>query len=194
MPDAVDVESTEIEGYVLDDQELGEQVSAELETAVPRVHGNSRDLPAWAIDGKVTVCGQEFTIGEPDVGVTLRILNVFGQLAVRGERVAVRALKSLAAGSKETLQVSNRAAMFGMLAAMNKEDLIALGSAVLQFGDDRKGREFLRSGKGLALSPIIRALFLNVANSQDLKESLTDFFDGLGMMEVFLEGLNLSAG
>ena len=187
MSDTVNVESTEIDGgYELDDQELGEQVSAEL-----RADATTRDLPAWAVDCKVTVCGQEFVIGEPDVGITLRILNVFGELAICGERKAIRALKSLAAGSKETLQVSNRAAIFGMIAAMDKEDLIALGSAVLQFQDDRKGRAFLRGGN-LTLSPIIRAFFLNVANSQDLKESLTDFFDGLGMMEVFLEGLNLA--
>lgn len=150
--------------------------------------------PAWATERTVTVYGREFTIGQPDIGITLRIINVMGQVGVRGERVAMRALQSLAQGAKTVPTPSSRAAMFGMLAALNVEDLIALGSAVLQFSEDRKGRGFLRKppdGEQLTLSPIIRALFLNVMQSDDLQDSLTDFFDGLRMTETLLSGMSL---
>jgi len=107
----------------------------------------------------------------------------------------LRLLKSLAAGTQsQTVQVSSRAALFGILAALNLEDVYSLGSAVLQFADDRKGKEFLRDapkGQTLPLSPLIRALFLNVLQSTDLRDAISDFFDGLGMMENLLSGLNL---
>lgn len=176
----------------LTDEELNEQVSEELESGKDEP---KKELPQWAIDCKVTVYGQDFVIESPNVGITLRIINCFGILGVRGERVAIRLLKSLAAGTQsQTVQVSSRAALFGILAALNLEDMYSLGSAVLQFPEDKKGRAFLRDapeGQTLPLSPLIRALFLNLSQSTDLRDAVTDFFDGLGMMEDLLEGLNL---
>ena len=152
------------------------------------------EQPQWAQEHKVTVFGQDFVIGQPSLGITLRIINVLGQVGVRGERVAMRALQSLARGAQTAPTPSSRAALFGMLAALNVEDVIALGSAVLQFEDDREGRGFLRQspeGRQLPLSPIIRALWLNVMQSEDLRDSLVDFFDGLRMTESMLSSLSI---
>ena len=150
--------------------------------------------PEWAEQRTVTVFDREFAIGQPNLGITLRIINVLGQVGVRGERVAMRALQSLARGAQQAPSPSSRAALFGMLAALSVEDVIALGSAVLQFDDDREGRGFLRKapdGQQLPLSPIVRALFLNLMQSEDLRDCLVDFFDGLRMTEGLLGSQNI---
>jgi hypothetical protein len=183
-------EPYDVDAYV---EVAGDEDSADEDLASESEQQPAGDLPQWAEDCRVTVYGREFTIGPPDIGITLRILNVFGQLGVRGERVAMRALSSLARGAQSAPSPSARAALFGMLAAASVEDLIALGSAVLQFEDDREGRGFLRKppeGHKLALSPLIRAMFLNFLQSEDLRDSLVDFFDGLRMAEPMLEGLS----
>ena len=132
------------------------------------------------------------TIEPPDVGTTLRIINVFGNLGIRGERVAMRALATLGRGAMQAPTPSGRAALFGMLAALNVADLYSLGSAVLQFKDDKKGVAWLENppeGQQIPLSPLIRALFLNILQSDDLREALTDFFDGLNLTETMFGGL-----
>ena len=176
----------------------GEALNAEVDAEMEAGEANrsqEQELPQWAVDRKVTVYGHEFIVEPPTVGITLRIINCFGILGVRGERVVMRALRSLAQGSQQGVSISGRAALFGMLAALNLEDVYALGSAVLQFPDDRKGKVFLRDapeGQAIPLSPLIRALFLNLAQSTDLRDALIDFFDGVGMMENLLDGLNLN--
>lgn len=151
-------------------------------------------LPKWAAEGVVEMYGRAFTITEPSIGITLRIIRVLGLLGVRGEKTAMRALRSLAEGSRLKLEASWRAAVFGMLAALQEEDLQALGSAVFQFEDDREGRRFMANpppGERLRLSPIIRAFWLNVAKSEDLQDALNDFFVGMGMTSSILEGLKI---
>lgn len=130
----------------------------------------------------VTVDGKDFEIGEPTVDIVLRIIKVFAGLAIRGEKVALRNLADVA--KKPTL--SARVVLFGALAAFSTEDVIALGSAVLQFPDDREGRKWLREHK-LTLNPILRAFFLNLSQSDDLRESVDSFFVGLEMASSFLE-------
>jgi len=152
--DVPDDEMTEM----LEDPRQGEAEAAEEAPEQPK--------PVWAEKRTVTVFDRDFAIGPPNIGITLRIINVFGQVGVRGERVA----------------------------ALQVEDVIALGSAVLQFEDDREGRGFLRKapeGKQIPLSPIVRALFLNVMQSEDLRDCLVDFFDGLRMTEGLLGDLSL---
>lgn len=171
------------------DDEVTDLREAEATTKEPDAPG-----PEWAQERTVTVFDRDFAIGPPDLGITLRIINVLGQVGVRGERVAMRALNSLARGAQSAPTPSSRAALFGMLAALNVEDVIALGSAVLQFEDDREGRGFLRKppdGQQLPLSPIVRALFLNLMQSEDLRDCLVDFFDGLRMTESLLGDLDL---
>ena len=76
--------------------------------------------------------------------------------------------------------VSNRAALFGALAAFSERDLVALGSACLQFEDDKDGRKWLES-IDLKLAPLVKAFFLNLTQSDDLQESFSAFFDGMEM-------------
>jgi len=136
----------------------------------------------------VAYADREFEIGEPDIGITLRIIRCFGQVGIRAERAVMRALSSLAQGAQSAPTPSGRAVMFGMLATLQEQDLIALGSAVLQFKDDREGRRWIRE-HGLKLAPIVKALFLNIAQSTDLREAFDNFFVGLGMVDGFLTGI-----
>lgn len=162
------------------DEELAE---AEQESAE---EGEPKRAPREYESNLVTYADREFEIEEPDIGIVLRILKVFGRLAQKGERSAIRELQSIARNP----HVSSRMALWGMLSEFSKEDLIALGSAVLQFEDDKAGREWLGSYK-LRLAPIIRAFFLNLSQSDDLRDAIDDFFVGLEMTQGFLESLRL---
>jgi len=120
--------------------------------------------PEWAETRTITVFDRDFVIGQ------------------------------LGKGAQQAPTPSSRAALFGMLAALSVEDVIMLGSAALQFDDDREGRGFLRKapdGQQIPLSPIVRALFLNVMQSEDLRDSLADFFDGLRMTESLFGSLGI---
>jgi len=170
----------ELDLIELTDAEVEDLERQELEAAAEET--NEGRAQAGYDSNVVTLDGREFEIGEPTIGIVLRIIRVFGLLGVRGEKVALRSLRSLVAGSKDQVSASGRAVLFGMLAALQPEDLIALGSAVLQFEDDREGRKWLKAHE-MRLAPLVRAMFLNLANSQDLRDSLQDFFVGLGMVD-----------
>jgi len=179
------------ETYEIPLDELDDRLDDELESDVPS-GTSSNDVPVWAHEAAVEVYGRRFEIEPPTIGVTLRILNSFAGLAVRGERAVIRSLQSIAGRGGAQVQVSTRAALFGMLAVLNIEDLHALGAAVLQFEDDREGRKFLRNpppGEALKLAPLVRGLMLNLSKSDDLRDSLADFFDGMGMLENLVGGL-----
>lgn len=170
------------EERILDDAEL-DQIAAE-ELAPSRVLPYETNI--------VTLGGREFEIDEPDIGITVRIINIIGILLNRGEKTALRSIERLARqaqadglGASALTQPSTRAVLFGVLAALNVEDLIAFGSTVLQFEDDREGRKWLRSVK-LELAPLVRAFWLNVAQGTDLMEALRSFFVGLDVASDIL--------
>jgi len=166
-----------------DEIDLEAAVAAELEEEAGVVES---DTPGGYDSNEVTLAGRTFTIEEPKIGTIVQILKVFGGLAVRGERAALRQLQSVA----KNPTLSNRVVLFGMLAALSEEDLIWLGSAVLQFEDVKAGRKWLGSVQ-LELAPLIKAFFLNLSQSRDLRESISVFFDGLGSVDGFLEGVRL---
>jgi hypothetical protein len=128
----------------------------------------------------VVMHGEEFHLEEPSTDVTIRILNVLGTVATRSEAHVQRMMKN----------PSNRAVMLGLLAVISKNDLVKLGSAVLQFEDDSEGRKWLKK-KGVKVAPIIKALMINIGLSDDLMEALRSFFDGIGLVGKALEKLNL---
>lgn len=174
---------------VLDADDIAELEQEEVEVDADATA--STELPTAGYDSDVVVLdGREFAIEPPTVGIVLRIIKCFGLLGVRGERVALRSLQALSRGSMEQIKVSGRAALFGMLAALQEEDLITLGSAVLQFESEKEGRQWLREHE-LRLAPLVRATFLNLAKSEDLRDSLQDFFVGLGMVDGIWSKLNL---
>lgn len=191
------VEAVEADDYAIDDLEpIPEEeidLDAELEAeGVGEDEPEKALLPEWAETKRVRMYDRDFEIGEPDIGITLRIIRVIGVLGVRGEKSALRALQSLVDKGRPVPEVSWRAHLFGMLASLYEADLIALASAVLQFADDREGRKFLNNpptGHRLTLSPIIRAFWLNIAQSEDLRDALNDFFVGMGMTSDLLETL-----
>jgi len=126
----------------------------------------------------VELGGRTFEIDEPNIGITLRIINVIGRIGVRGEKIASRLVQN----------PSSRAAVFGILAGLNVVDLYDFGSAVLQFEDEKEGRRFMKDlgPKGLKLAPLVKAFFLNYAQSDDLREALANFTMGQDLLEVTL--------
>lgn len=175
-----------------EDVDLDAELAAESAEAESAEAEEQENLPAWAKTKVVQVYGRDFPIGEPGIGITLRILRIIGVLAVRGNKAALRSLQSLVDQGRPAPEVSWRAHLFGILASIYEQDLIALGSAVLQFENDRDGRKFLNNppeGFKLVLSPIIRAFWLNIAQSEDLRDALNDFFVGMGMTSNLLETL-----
>jgi len=168
-----------------DEIDLDATVEAELEEEETDASGSSEPTTGYE-SNEVTLAGRTFTIEEPKIGAIIQILKVFGGLAVRGERAALRQLQSVA----KNPSLSNRVVIFGMLAAFSEQDLVWLGSAVLQFDDVKAGRKWLNSIE-LELAPIIKAFFLNLSQSSDLRESISVFFAGLGSVDGFLEGVRL---
>jgi len=130
-------------------------------------------------DNTITYGDREFELTEPSTGIVLRILNTIGTIAVRAEGPASRLVKN----------PSNRAVLFGLLAEVNEADLIRLGSAVLQFEDDRAGRKWLK-GQDLRVAPLVDALLINFQLSEDLTEAISNFFGGaeklVGMLDRML--------
>jgi hypothetical protein len=121
---------------------------------------------------------REFELEEPTTGIVLRILNAIGAVAVRAEGMASRLVKS----------PTNRAVLFGLLAVMSENDLARLGSAVLQFEDDRKGRKWIKE-QGVKVAPIIDALMVNLRLSEDLVEAVASFFGGIEGLTGILDKL-----
>lgn len=128
----------------------------------------------------VTMHGEEFHLEEPSSDVVLRILRAIGGVGVRAESIVSRAAQN----------PSNRALMFGLLAVMEENDFAKLGSAVLQFEDDRKGRKFIKDG-GLLFAPIIEALMINIKLSTDLADALSAFFGGIEVLEALVAKVRL---
>lgn len=160
------LDEVDVDAEMAAEAEAGREVDAATRSALDRLLENP----------VVSLGGREFTIGEPDIGITLRIVNVIGRLGVRGEKIAARLIQN----------PTSRAVLFGMLAGLSIADLQEFASAVLQFEDEKEGRRFVRDlgRKGLKLAPIIKAFFLNYALSEDLRESLTNFTEGQSLMEL----------
>ena len=163
------------------DIEIGDElldVDAELDAELAEEETASEESTPVELsikDRTVTLAGRDFVIDEPTIGIVVRIIKVFGGILIHGEKVAVRAVQPLGKAD-----VSNRAALFGALAAFSERDLVALGSACLQFEDDKDGRKWLES-IDLKLAPLVKAFFLNLTQSDDLQESFSAFFDGMEM-------------
>jgi len=122
---------------------------------------------------------RKFRIEEPTLEITLRILNSLGRIALRGERAAEALVRN----------PSSRTAMWGLLAVIDTGDLEKLGSALLQFEDDREGRRFIRglqNAKQLRVAPLIKAFFLNWSQSTDLQEALANFTVGVVELQTAL--------
>jgi len=150
----------------------------------------SAERPAMSFEDNVVTLGdREFTIEEPTVEITLRILNIIGSLGLRGERHAVAQVMN---------EPTSRAALFGILAVMDVNDLGRFGSAVLQFEDDREGRKWMKElrekGERKIIAPLVKAFFLNWSRSEDLQEALANFYQGVATLGTKLGNLRLFSG
>ena len=119
---------------------------------------------------------REFQIEEPSVEITLRILKVIGRVAMRAEEAATRVMKN----------PGRRTLLFALLSEVDEQDLINLGSAALQFDDDREGKRWLKEN-GIKIAPIVDALFLNLKLSTDLVEAIQSFLTGIEGLGTMLD-------
>ena len=127
-------------------------------------------------ENTVVLNGREFHIEEPSVEITLRILKVIGKVAMRAEEAATRAIKN----------PNRRTLLFALLSEVDEQDLINLGSAALQFKDDREGKRWLKEN-GIKVAPIVDALFLNLKLSTDLVEAVQSFLTGIEGLGTMLD-------
>lgn len=136
-------------------------------------------------ENTVVMHGREFVLEEPSTEVVVSILNTVGALSIRAESTAARLVKN----------PSNRAVLFGLLAAMSEDDLKKLGRAVLQFPGDKEGRKDAQQffEQGIKVAPIVKAFLINLRLSNDLVEALKAFFDGVGGIQAMLETLSVGA-
>jgi hypothetical protein len=164
------------------EDEKDDDVAAEADSARD---DEARDalLAEFLADRTVKLGGETFEIAEPDIGVTLKIVNAVGRIGLRGERLAARVIKN----------PTSRAAVFGMLAGLQVDDLHHLAAAVLQFENEKEGRKWLRKlgSDELKLAPIVRAFILNYVQSADLREALANFIQGQDLLEATLTGIGV---
>jgi len=172
----------------LDEEELTpedlDEMAAEEESDATPAEPQEQDPYAGFGDNKVIMDGRTFVIEEPDLGAVLGIVRVIGQLLVRGERAALRQLQSIS----RTPNIGMRTVLSGLLASLQVNDLVALGAHLLQFEDAKEGRSWLKEHK-MRLNPLVKALFLNLAQSEDLRESIQSFFVGMQASETTLTRL-----
>lgn len=136
---------------------------------------------AEATKNAVTMNGREFTIEPPDAIVTLRLLRVVGKVGARAQKAAERLGLALfqakqAADAEEAQSASDgvNQAMWVLLSVLEEDDLYKLGAALLQFPEERDGVRWLKKN-GVQLSPLVRALMLNLEQMDDLLEAVSDF-------------------
>lgn len=123
----------------------------------------------------VTLNGHDFTLREPDFGIVLRLLNVIGDVGLRAEGKVRAALE----------HPTDTALIFGLLAAMQPEDVLRLGAAVLQFPTEEEGVTWLQE-HGVKIAPIVQAFVLNLNLSSDLIEAIENFTQGITGKAVML--------
>ncbi len=116
----------------------------------------------------VTLDGRDFTLREPDFGIVLRLLNVIGDVGLRAEGKVRAALE----------HPTDTALIFGLLAAMQPDDVLRLGSAVLQFPTEDEGVAWLQE-HGVKIAPLVRAFVINASQSSDLIEAIENFTQGI---------------
>lgn len=126
----------------------------------------------------VTLHGRDFKLCEPDFGIVLRLLNVIGDVGVRADAKTRAILTQMAAPGSPDMT----ALLFGVLAAMQPEDVLRLGAAVLQFPTEGEGVAWLQE-HGVKIAPLVRAFVINISLSTDLVEAIENFTQGItGML------------
>jgi len=132
----------------------------------------------------VEYAGRVFELEEPTTDHVIAILNAIGSVAVRAESAASRLVRN----------PGGRAVLFGLLAVMSKQDLMRLGTAVLQFPTDKAGKKEATdffAKHDVKVAPLVEALMINFRLSGDLVEALQAFFDGIDEMGEMFESLNV---
>lgn len=144
--------------------------------------------PMELVDYNVTYDGIEFTPGELDTEGVMRLLNIVGQLGIRSEQVVGQNLRGLFLAivnsrengrdqTKTQAAIPFEATMFGLFSILRARDIVNVGVVVLFGGSDaevKEGLEFFkkRGFEKVKIAPIIKALSIRIAQSEDLREAL----------------------
>jgi len=141
---------------------------------------------------RLTVHGREFLLTEPDGRIIVRLLNVVGAVGVRATAQVRKAMQEAAeaiakqakAGGAEGEGIIkagglNPMTVLSILASLEEADLLKIGSAALQFKDEREGIRWLDK-EGVDLNGILKALMFNIELSGGIVDTLAGFIAGLG--------------
>jgi len=148
------------------------------------------------IDNLVVMHDKEFHIEPPDGLVVLRILRTLSRVIQRAEQEAkTLGLEIFKQVTKEAADGESTSAPMGLsddllqkilvfVSILEDEDLLKLGSGLLQFQDEAYGVRWLKK-HGVKLAPLMQALVLNLQQLDDVVEALKVFtptLSGLRMM------------
>jgi len=139
-------------------------------------------------DNIVTMGGRDFEIEEPDGLAVIRFLQVVANVGLRAQREAeqfgLALFDKLQGGQVEdgsegeiAVTVEHTAflpAVMAFLSVLTEDDFLKLAAAVFQFPTEKEGVTWLRK-HGIKLGPLTRALVLNLQQSDDLVEAITNF-------------------
>jgi len=149
------------------------------------------------LDNVVLMHDKEFAIGPPDGLIVLRTLRILSRVIQRAEAEAktigleiFKQVAKEAAEGEETpagpmgLSDDLLQKILVFVSILEDQDLLKLGSALLQFKDESYGVRWLKK-HGVKLAPLMKALVLNLRQLDDVVEALRVFMPtltGLRMM------------
>lgn len=130
------------------------------------------------LDTRVQYAGRTFVIGEPTTGDTLALLAFIAKIARRASKSLLKELKGLTtspSGGDVIAKIVEQV-------AENPRDLAAMTCLVL-FGDNEAQRAerqaffdtLMAEPASIKIAPLIRALMLRLAHSDDLRDTLGNF-------------------
>lgn len=139
----------------------------------------------------VTMHDKDFEIKPPDGLIMLRVLKVVADVGQRAEAQAKQLGVLIFNRVAQQVEGQEQGGLFNdetvrsvflFLSVLEEDDLLRLGSALLQFPDEAYGMRWLRK-HGVKLTPLVHALMHNLEQVDDLVEAIRVFTPTLsGMM------------
>jgi hypothetical protein len=131
--------------------------------------------------------GRRFEIAPPDGLIVIRTLKIIAEVLVRTEEASqelgaslAKSAMDVAEGKKDGLQLTQ---VLTLLSVLEEDDLLRLGSALLQFRNEREGVRWLQD-TGVRLTPLMQALNLNLKQCDDIVDAIEVFTGLLGAAGV----------
>lgn len=138
---------------------------------------------------------KDFKIEPPDGLILLRILKVLSRIVQRADgegkelgvqlfgKVAAKVTEPKESASESLVSEDLVAKVLLVVSASSEDDLLKLGSALLQFPDEAYGVRWLKK-HGIKLAPLMRALVLTLEQLDDVVEALRVFMPTLSGLRL----------